>query len=148
MSSMSIDHSISQNQSINTSIDHQTNSMASQGAQHHNRSITLALKLENEKIQLEKYKKLVQRQLSKQHSIESISIEPGQQNEKLIKISFEPKQNQSTKSEAKAVSPPALSQRVSHISELISKMEGMALEQGKQCEKLGTFLKQQGDDQE
>lgn len=24
----------------------------------------------------------------------------------------------------------------------------MALEQGKQCEKLGTFLKQQGDDQE
>lgn len=39
------------------------------------RSITLALRLENERIELEKYRKLVERELSKQHSIESIEIE-------------------------------------------------------------------------
>ena len=39
------------------------------------KSISLLLKLENEKMELEKYKRLVERELSKQHSIESISIE-------------------------------------------------------------------------
>lgn len=47
------------------------------------------LKLENEKMELEKYKKLVERELSKQHSIESISIENRNEQEKILRINYD-----------------------------------------------------------
>lgn len=74
-------------QSANSSIDH----IQSVGSEfnHYNKSITLSLKLENEKLELEKYRKLVERELSKQHSIESIEIEGGRDKEKIIRICFE-----------------------------------------------------------
>lgn len=35
----------------------------------------MSVKLENERVELEKYKKLVERELSKTHSIENITIQ-------------------------------------------------------------------------
>ena len=58
------------------------------------KSISLLLKLENEKLELEKYKELVERELSKQHSIESISIENKNEHEKILKINYENQTNE------------------------------------------------------
>lgn len=49
----------------------------------------LNVKLENERIELEKYKKLVERELSKSHSIESINIENTTGREKILTINYE-----------------------------------------------------------
>ncbi len=51
--------------------------------------VSLSLKLENEKVELEKYKKLVERELSKTHSIENITIQQTQNGEKILTIQYE-----------------------------------------------------------
>lgn len=47
------------------------------------------MKLENERVELEKYKKLVERELSKTHSIENISIQNTGNGEKILTIQYE-----------------------------------------------------------
>jgi hypothetical protein len=51
--------------------------------------VSLSVKLENEKVELEKYKKLVERELSKTHSIENITIHQAQNGEKILTIQYE-----------------------------------------------------------
>jgi hypothetical protein len=51
--------------------------------------VSLSVKLENEKVELEKYKKLVERELSKTHSIENITIQNAQNGEKILTIQYE-----------------------------------------------------------
>lgn len=51
--------------------------------------MSLSVKLENERVELEKYKKLVERELSKTHSIENISIQNTGNGEKILTIQYE-----------------------------------------------------------
>ena len=48
------------------------------------KQLLVKMKLENERIQLEKYRKMVERELSKSHSIEQISILEGQDQKRLL----------------------------------------------------------------
>lgn len=54
--------------------------------------VSMNVKLENEKVELEKYKQLVQRQLSKTHSIESIKVENLRDGEKMLTIEYQNKE--------------------------------------------------------
>lgn len=53
------------------------------------REVSLSVKLENERVELQKYKKLVERELSKTHSIENISIQNTANGEKILTIQYE-----------------------------------------------------------
>lgn len=63
--------------------------MGGGGVKRERSEVSLSLKLENEKVELEKYKKLVERELSKTHSIENITIQQTQNGEKILTIQYE-----------------------------------------------------------
>lgn len=56
--------------------------------------VSMSVRLENEKVELEKYKKLVERELSKTHSIENITISRAHSGEKILTIQYEQQQQE------------------------------------------------------